>query len=207
MSFRKHPGARLKRPFILGLTGSIGMGKSTAAKMFEREGVPVFDADAEVHRLQGRGGALVAAIEARFPGTTGPNGVDRQKLGAKVLGNTHELAALEAIVHPVVAKAQRKFLMRHRARDVVILDIPLLFEKGGWRRVGAIAVVSAPAWMQTKRVMRRPGMTRAKLKAIRRLQVPDRVKRARADFVIETGRPKSATHRQVRAIASCFRAR
>lgn len=207
MSFRKHPGARLKRPFILGLTGSIGMGKSTAAKMFEREGVPIFDADAEVHRLQGPGGALVAAIEARFPGTTGPNGVDRQKLGAKVLGNTHELAALEAIVHPAVAKGQRKFLMRHRARDVVILDIPLLFEKGGWRRVGAIAVVSAPAWMQTKRVMRRPGMTRAKLKAIRRLQVPDRVKRSRADFVIETGRPKSATHRQVRAIASCFRAR
>lgn len=207
MSFRKHLGAKLKRPFILGLTGSIGMGKSTAAKMFEREGVPIFDADAEVHRLQGSGGALVAAIEARFPGTTGPKGVDRQKLGARVLGNTHELAALEAIVHPAVAKAQRKFLMRHRARDVVILDIPLLFEKGGWRKVGAIAVVSAPAWMQTKRVMRRPGMTRAKLKAIRRLQVPDRVKRARADFVIETGRPKSATHRQIRAIASCFRAR
>lgn len=207
MSFRRHPGAQLKRPFILGLTGSIGMGKSTAAKMFEREGVPVFDADAEVHRLQGPGGVLVAAIEARFPGTTGPKGVDRQKLGARVLGNTHELAALEAIVHPAVAKAQRKFLMRHRARDVVILDIPLLFEKGGWRKVGAIAVVSAPAWMQTKRVMRRPGMTRAKLKAIRRLQVPDRVKRARADFVIETGRPKSATHRQIRAIASCFRAR
>lgn len=207
MSFRKHPGAALKRPFILGLTGSIGMGKSTAAKMFEREGVPVFDADAEVHRLQGPGGALVAAIEARFPGTTGPNGVDRQKLGPRVLGNTHELAALESIVHPAVVKAQRKFLMRHRARDVVILDIPLLFEKGGWRRVGAIAVVSAPVWMQTKRVMRRPGMTRAKLKAIRHLQVPDRVKRARADFVIETGRPKSETHRQIRAIASCFRAR
>jgi dephospho-CoA kinase len=207
MSFRKHLGADLKRPFILGLTGSIGMGKSTAAKMFEREGVPVFDADAEVHRLQGPGGALVAAIEARFPGTTGSKGVDRQKLGARVLGNSHELAALEAIVHPAVAKAQRKFLMRHRARDVVILDIPLLFEKGGWRRVGAIAVVSAPVWMQTKRVLRRPGMTRAKLKAIRRLQVPDRVKRARADFVIETGRPKSATHRQIRAIASCFRAR
>ncbi|WP_374523914.1 dephospho-CoA kinase [Sphingopyxis sp.] len=207
MSRFGHPGARLRRPFILGLTGSIGMGKSTAAAMFEREGVPVFDADAEVHKLQGHGGALVAAIEERFPGTTGPNGVDRQKLGARVLGNTHELAALEAIVHPAVAKAQRKFLMRHRARDVVILDIPLLFEKGGWRRVGAIAVVSAPAWMQTKRVMRRPGMTRAKLKAIRRLQVPDRVKRARADFIIETGRPKSETHRQIRAIASCFRAR
>ena len=202
-----HPGARLRRPFILGLTGSIGMGKSTAAAMFEREGVPVFDADAEVHKLQGPGGALVDAIEARFPGTTGPGGVDRQKLGARVLGNTHELAALEAIVHPAVGREQKKFLMRHRARDVVILDVPLLFEKGGWRRVGAIAVVSAPLWMQTRRVMRRPGMTRAKLKAIRHLQVPDRVKRARADFVIETGRTKSETYRQIRAIASCFRAR
>ena len=207
MSFRKHPGARLKRPFILGLTGSIGMGKSTAAKMFEREGVPVFDADAEVHRLQGRGGALVAAIEARFPGTTGPGGVDRQKLGGHVLGNTHELAALEAIVHPAVGKAQKRFLARHRARELVVLDIPLLFEKGGWRKVGAVAVVSAPAWMQAKRVLRRRGMTHAKLKAIRRLQVPDRVKRARADFVIETGRPKSATRRQIRAITSCFRSR
>lgn len=207
MTHRPRPGSRLRRPFLIGLTGSIGMGKSTAAAMFEREGVPVFDADAEVHQLQGPGGALVAAIEARFPGTTGPGGVDRQKLGPLVLGNTHELAALEAIVHPAVAKAQRRFLMRHRARDVVVLDIPLLFEKGGWRKVGAIAVVSAPAWMQRKRVMRRPGMTAAKLKAIRRLQVPDRVKRARADFIIETGRPKSATHRQIRAIASCFRAR
>ena len=207
MSRRKHPGAALRRPFILGLTGSIGMGKSTASTMFEREGVPVFDADAEVYRLQGPGGALVPAIEDRFPGTTGPQGVDRQKLGSRVLGNTHELAALEAIVHPAVARAQKRFLMRHRARDVVVLDIPLLFEKGGWRKVGAIAVVSAPAWMQTKRVMRRPGMTYAKLKAIRHLQVPDRVKRARADFIIETGRPKSATHRQIRAIASCFRAR
>jgi len=207
MSHYKHPASRLRRPFLLGLTGSIGMGKSTAAKMFIAEGIPVFDADAEVHRLQGPGGALVAAIEARFPGTTGSNGVDRQKLGAQVLGNMHELAALEAIVHPAVGRAQKRFLARHRARDVVVLDVPLLFEKGGWRRVGAIAVVSAPAWMQRKRVMRRPGMTAAKLKAIRRLQVPDRVKRARADFIIETGRPKSATHRQIRAIASCFHAR
>ncbi|KTE45722.1 MULTISPECIES: dephospho-CoA kinase [unclassified Sphingopyxis] len=207
MSHFKRPASRLRRPFLLGLTGSIGMGKSTAAKMFEAEGIPVFDADAEVHRLQGPGGALVAAIEARFPGTTGPKGVDRHKLGAQVLGNTHELAALEAIVHPAVGRAQKRFLARHRARAVVILDIPLLFEKGGWRRVGAIAVVSAPAWMQRKRVMRRPGMTLAKLRAVRRLQVPDRVKRARADFIIETGRPKSATHRQIRAIASCFRAR
>ncbi|WP_260581639.1 dephospho-CoA kinase [Sphingopyxis sp. PET50] len=207
MSHYKRPASRLRRPFLLGLTGSIGMGKSTAAAMFEREGIPVFDADAEVHRLQGPGGALVAAIEARFPGTTGPQGVDRQKLGAQVLGNTHELAALEAIVHPAVGRAQKRFLAQNRARAVVVLDIPLLFEKGGWRRVGAIAVVSAPAWIQRKRVLRRPGMTFAKLKAIRRLQVPDRVKRARADFVIETGRPKSVTHRQIRAIASCFRAR
>ena len=207
MSHFKRPHLPLRRPFLLGLTGSIGMGKSTAAAMFEHEGVPVFDADAEVHRLQGPGGALVAAIEARFPGTTGPQGVDRQKLGRLVLGNTHELAALEAIVHPAVGKAQKRFLAANRARDVVVLDIPLLFEKGGWRRVGAIAVVSAPVWMQTKRVMRRAGMTRAKLKAIRHLQVPDRVKRARADFVIETGRPKSYTRRQIRAIASCFRAR
>ena len=207
MTHHKRLGSRLRRPFILGLTGSIGMGKSTAAMMFVREGVPVFDADAEVHRLQGPGGALVDAIEARFPGTTGPKGVDRQKLGALVLGNTHELAALEAIIHPAVGKAQKRFLAKHRARDVVVLDIPLLFEKGGWRKVGAIAIVSAPAWMQRKRVMRRPGMTGAKLKAIRRLQVPDRVKRARADFIIETGRPKSETHRQIRFIASCFRAR
>ena len=207
MTHHKRLGSRLRRPFILGLTGSIGMGKSTAAMMFEREGVPVFDADAEVHRLQGPGGALVAAIEGRFPGTTGPNGVDRQKLGARVLGNTHELAALEAIVHPAVGRAQKRFLARHRARDLVVLDIPLLFEKGGWRKVGAIAIVSAPAWMQRRRVMRRPGMTAAKLKAIRRLQVPDRVKRSRADFIIETGRPKSETHRQIRFIASCFHAR
>ena len=207
MTHHKRLGSRLRRPFILGLTGSIGMGKSTAAMMFEREGVPVFDADAEVHRLQGPGGALVDAIEARFPGTTGPNGVDRQKLGALVLGNTHELAALEAIVHPAVGRAQKRFLAENRARDVVVLDIPLLFEKGGWRKVGAIAVVSAPAWMQRRRVMRRPGMTAAKLKAIRRLQVADRIKRARADFIIETGRPKSETHRQIRFIASCFHAR
>jgi dephospho-CoA kinase len=124
-----------------------------------------------------------------------------------VLGNTHELAALEAIVHPAVGRAQKRFLARHRARDVVVLDIPLLFEKGGWRKVGAIAVVSSPAWMQRRRVMRRPGMTAAKLKAIRRLQVADRIKRARADFIIETGRPKSETHRQIRFIASCFHAR
>lgn len=197
----------MRRPFVIGLTGSIGMGKSTVAKMFIDEGIPVFDADAEVHRLQGPGGALVATIESRFPGTTGPNGVNRAELGRAVLENPRELAALEALVHPAVAFAQRAFLRRHRARRVVVLDIPLLFEKGGARKVGAIAVVSAPLWVQRRRVLARPGMTPNKFKTIRRLQVPDRVKRARADFVINTGRPKSVTRRQIHEIASCFRRR
>ena len=199
------PVSRLRRPFLLGLTGSIGMGKSAVAAMFRREGVPVFDADAIVHRLQGPGGAVLAAIEARFPGTTGPHGVDRAALGRRVLGNRHELAALEAIVHPAVAREQKRFLARHRARALVVLDVPLLFEKGGWRKVGAIAVVTAPAWVQRRRVLARPGMTAERLKAILRLQTPDRIKRARADYLIPTGCPKSVTRRHIRAIASCFR--
>jgi dephospho-CoA kinase len=197
--------SRKRRPFILGLTGSIGMGKSAVAKMFEAEGVPVFDADACVHRLQGPGGALVAAIERRFPGTTGPAGVDRAKLGPRVLGNRAELAALEHIVHPAVARERQRFLRRHAARALVVLDIPLLFEKRGWRSVGAIAVVSAPAWVQRRRVLARPGMSAAKFRAILRLQVPDHIKRARADFIIPTGHLKSGTREHVRAIVSCFR--
>lgn len=204
MTHYRRPASKLRRPFILGLTGSIGMGKSTAAAMFRRAHVPVFDADAEVHRLQGPGGALVAAIEARFPGTTGPNGVDRAALGAKVLGHREALHALEAIIHPAVARAQQLFLRRHRARPLVVLDIPLLFEKGGWRRVGAIAVVSAPLWVQRRRVLARPGMTAAKFRAIRRLQTPDRVKRARADFQIDTAQPKTAMRQEILRIISCF---
>ena len=205
MTLYPRPAARLRRPFLLGLTGSIGMGKSTAAAMFRATGVPVFDADAEVHRLQARGGAAVAAIAARFPGTTGKQGVDRAVLGTRVLANRAELAALEAIVHPLVARAQQRFLRRHRARPLVVLDIPLLFEKGGWQKVGAIAVVSAPLWVQRRRVLARPGMTTAKLRTIRRLQTPDRVKRARADFVIDTGRPKTMMRAQIKSIVSCFR--
>ncbi|NJS13889.1 MAG: dephospho-CoA kinase [Sphingopyxis sp.] len=205
MTHFPRPGSRLERPFILGLTGSIGMGKSTAAAMFRAQGVPVFDADAEVHRLQARGGALVAVIEKRFPGSTDGHGVNRAALGAIVLGNRAELAALEAIVHPAVARAQRQFLARHRARPLVVLDIPLLFEKGGWRRVGAIAVVSAPLWVQRRRVLARPGMTAAKFRAIRALQTADRVKRARADFLIDTGRPKAVMRAQIASIVSCFR--
>jgi dephospho-CoA kinase len=201
---RRRPGSKLRRPFILGLTGSIGMGKSTAAAMFARAHVPVFDADAEVHRLQGPGGALVGVIEQRWPGTTGSAGVDRAKLGAIVLANRAEMAALEAIIHPAVARAQQRFLARHRARPLVVLDIPLLFEKGGWRRVGAIAVVSAPGWIQRRRVLARPGMTAAKLRAIRLLQTPDRVKRARADFLIDSACPKTVMRQQILRIVSCF---
>lgn len=204
MTHYPRPASRLRRPFLLGLTGSIGMGKSTAAAMFEAARVPVFDADAEVHRLQARGGAAVAAIETHFPGTTGRDGVNRAALGARVLANRAELAALEAIIHPLVARAQQRFLRRHRSRPLVVLDIPLLFEKGGWRKVGAIAVVSAPLWVQRRRVLARRGMTEVKFRAIRRLQTPDRVKRAHADFLINTGRPKAVMRAQIKSIVSCF---
>jgi dephospho-CoA kinase len=191
----------------LGLTGSIGMGKSAVAAMFRRLGVPVFDADAAVHGLQGPGGALVAAIEARFPGSTGPAGVDRARLGAAVLGRPAELAALEAIVHPAVAAMRRAFLRRHRARRLVVLDIPLLFETRGERSVDAIVVVSAPVWVQRRRVLARPGMSAARFARIRALQTPDRVKRRRADHIIETARPRSATFAQVRRLVTCLSGR
>lgn len=191
----------------IGLTGSIGMGKSAVSKMFRRLGVPVFDADAEVHKLQGPGGALVARIEARFPGTTGPKGVDRQKLGATVLGKPDELRALERIVHPAVYHVRQHFLLQNRSRPMVVLDIPLLFEKGGAKQVDVTVVVSAPAFLQTRRVLRRPGMTAAKLKHIRHLQVPDHVKRQRADFVIDTGQSISETRGEVRRLIACLRHR
>jgi dephospho-CoA kinase len=191
----------------IGLTGSIGMGKSAVSSMFRRLGVPVFDADAEVHNLQGAGGALVAKIEARFPGTTGPKGVDRQKLGAAVLGKPDELRALERIVHPAVYHVRQHFLRRNRSRPMVVLDIPLLFEKGGAKQVGVTVVVSAPAFLQTRRVLRRPGMTAAKLKHIRNLQVPDHVKRQRADFVINTGQSMRETRAEVRRLITCLRHR
>jgi dephospho-CoA kinase len=191
----------------IGLTGSIGMGKSAVSSMFRRLGVPVFDADAEVHKLQGAGGALVAKIEARFPGTTGPKGVDRQKLGAAVLGKPDDLRALERIVHPAVYHVRQHFLRRNRSCTMVVLDIPLLFEKGGAKQVGVTVVVSAPAFLQTRRVLRRPGMTAAKLKHIRNLQVPDHVKRRRADFVINTGQSMRETRAEVRRLITCLRHR
>jgi dephospho-CoA kinase len=188
----------------IGLTGSIGMGKSSVSAMFACAGVPVFDADAEVHRLQGPGGALVSRIEARFPGSTGPRGVDRQKLGAMVLGKPEDLRALEHIIHPAVYRARQAFLRKHRSRALVVLDIPLLFEKGGSKQADRIVVVSAPLWMQRKRVLARPGMTRAKFARIKALQTPDHVKRARADVVIETGCLRSETARTVRTLITCL---
>jgi len=193
------------RPFRIGLTGSIGMGKSTVAQVFARAGVPAFDADAEVHRLQGPGGKLLGAIEARFPGTTGPQGVDRQKLGALVLGKPMELRALERIVHPAVHAARRAFLRRTGAHRMVLLDIPLLFETGGERQMDLVLVVSAPGFVQRRRVMRRPGMTLTRFHRLRDAQLPDRAKRARADRVISTAHPKWRTRADVVRLLACLR--
>ena len=189
---------------IVGLTGSIGMGKSTVAKMFADQGVPVFDADAVVHRLQGPEGALVAEIEAHFPGTTGQEGVKRTALAEAVLGEPEALRRLEALIHPAVAREREAFLAAHAAAPLVLLDIPLLFEKGGWDKVDAIVVVSAPAEAQRARVLARPGMTREKFDRIVALQTPDAEKRARADFVVATGGSLDETRAAVRAIIACL---
>jgi dephospho-CoA kinase len=188
----------------LGITGSIGMGKSTVAALFASEGVPVFDADAAVHRLQGPGGTLVAEIESHFPGTTGPEGVDRGTLAERVLGAPDELRRLEALVHPAVARERESFLTANGAAPLVVHDIPLLFEAGGWRQVDKIAVVSAPAEVQRARVLARPGMTADKLERILARQMPDEEKRARADFVIPTGGTLEETRQAVRRILACL---
>jgi dephospho-CoA kinase len=190
----------------IGLTGSIGMGKSTVAKMFVKAGVPLFDADAEVHRLQGKGGRLVAAIESAFPGTAKEHGIDRAVLSRYVLGDREALRRLERIVHPAVAESRRAFLRRYRSRPLIVLDIPLLFEKKGWRVVDTSVVVSAPAWKQARRVLARPNMNPLKLRHIRSLQVPDHIKRARADFVIDTGGTIERTRAQIRHLITCLRA-
>jgi dephospho-CoA kinase len=191
----------------LGLTGSIGMGKSTVAKMFADEGVPVFDADAEVHRLQGPEGALVAEIEAHFPGTTGADGVNRGALAERVLGEPEALRLLEALVHPAVAREREAFLARHAEAPLVVLDIPLLFEAGGWNEVDKIAVVSAAAEIQRARVLARSGMTPEKFERILARQMPDAEKRARADFVIPTDCEFEHTRDSVRRIVACLTGR
>jgi dephospho-CoA kinase len=180
---------------ILGLTGSIGMGKSTAAGMLRRLGVPVHDADAAVHRLTGPGGKAVPQVEAAFPGVTGPGGVDRMKLGAMVFKDPAALRRLVAILHPMVRADETRFLRRMAARrvPVVVLDIPLLYETGGERRCDAVIVVTAPAFLQRARVMGRKGMTEEKFRAILGKQVADAEKRRRADFVVDTGQGRLAT--------------
>jgi dephospho-CoA kinase len=186
------------------LTGSIGMGKSTVARMFEQAGIPVFDADAEVRRLQGRGGALVGPIGDRFPGTVVDGVLDRDRLAAVVLEDPAELAALEAIVHPAVQAAREAFIVRHGSAPLVLFEIPLLFETGGEGAFDKVIVVSAPADVQRSRVLDRTGMTDAKLGAILARQVPDQEKRSRADFVIDTGVDLSTTEAQVSDILACL---
>lgn len=188
----------------LGLTGSIGMGKSTVSRMFAEEGVPVFDADAVVHRLEGPDGALVKAIEAAFPGTTGARGVDRGALAERVLAAPEALQRLEALVHPAVAREREAFLAEHAGAPVVVLDIPLLFEKGGAEQVDKIAVVSADPEIQRVRTLARPGMTAEKLLRILGHQLPDAEKRARADFVIPTDCSIEETRASVRRILACL---
>jgi dephospho-CoA kinase len=192
---------------VLGLTGSIGMGKSTVAAMFAEAGVPVFDADAEVHKLQGPDGEAVAAIEAEFPDTTGESGVNRTALREAVMADPTAFARLEAILHPAVAEKREAFLAANRDQPLVVLDVPLLFEAGGWRHVDKIAVVSAPADVQRERVLARPGMTAARFGAILARQLPDAEKRARADFVIPTGGTIDATRTKVRNVIACLTGR
>jgi len=186
--------------FILGLTGSIGMGKSATAKMFADEGVPVHDADAVVHRLYE--GEATPLIEAAFPGTTSGGTVDRTRLGQRVLGDKEAIARLEQIVHPLVTKAREQFLAEanRSGATVAVLDVPLLLETGGDKRCDAVVVVSAPADVQRARAFARPGMSEDKLAAILAKQMPDAEKRARADFVVDTSRGFDAARAQVREI-------
>ena len=186
--------------FILGLTGSLGMGKSATAKMFAEEGVPVHDADAVVHRLYD--GEATGAIEAAFPGTTQDGKVDREKLGKRVLGDAAAIKRLEQIVHPLVGAASARFLTEaeRKGAPVAVLDVPLLFETGGDARCDAVVVVSAPADVQRTRAFERPGMSEGKLAAILAKQMPDEEKRARADFVVDTSKGFDAARAQVRDI-------
>lgn len=191
--------------FILGLTGSIGMGKTATTKMFAEEGVPVHDADAVVHELYA--GDAAPLVEAAFPGTTADGKVDRVKLGARVIGNADAINRLERLVHPLVSEARDRFLGQavRDGADVAVLDIPLLYETGGEKLCDAVVVVSAPADMQRTRALERPGMTQEKLAAIIARQMPDAEKCARADFVVDTSKGFDAARAQVRDILAQVR--
>ena len=192
---------------LIGLTGSIGMGKSTTAKLFADEGVPIYDADAAVHALYTKGGAAVAPVEAAFAGTVIDGAIDRERLSAQVLGKPEAMKTLEQIVHPLVAQSRIDFLKAASASgaDLAILDIPLLFETGGEAHMDAVIVVSAPADLQRQRVLERPGMTDEKLQAILARQTPDADKRARAHFVIDTAQGLDPARKQVQAVLASLR--
>ena len=187
---------------IVGLTGSIGMGKSETAKMFRALGIAVYDADAAVHQIYAPGGAAVAPLEQAFPGVTGDNGVDREQLAKRVLGDGEALKKLERIVHPLVGLEQQKFLQQQAdaGADIVVIDVPLLYETGGEKRVDCVVVVSAPYELQRQRVLARPGQSEEKFQAILAKQVSDAEKRRRADFVIESDKGLEAALEQVKAI-------
>jgi len=193
---------------VVGLTGSIGMGKSATAAMFAEAGAPVYDADAEVRRLYAPGGGAVAKVEAAFPGVVVDGAVDRGRLGERVLGDPEALARLNGIVHPLMGEARAEFFRaaREGGAEVVVLDIPLLFETGGERNVDKVVVVSAPEALQRERVLARPGVTAAKLAAILAAQTPDAEKRARADFVVDTSQGFDHAREQVKAILAALRA-
>jgi dephospho-CoA kinase len=188
----------------IALTGSIGMGKSTVAKMFEREGVPVFDADAVVRQLQGPGGGLVEKIGELFPGCVRCGTLDRDCLAEIVLSDREKLVLLEGIVHPAVRDARETFIARHPNSPALVFEIPLLFETGGEKEFDKVVVVSAPPAVQLARVLERPGMGVEKLQSILERQMSDQEKRARADFVIDTGADLSTTESQVRDILACL---
>ncbi len=194
---------------LIGLTGSIGMGKSETAKMFARLGVPVYDADAAVHALYAKDGAAVAPIAAVFPSAVIDGAVDRQELSRAVLGLPDEMKKLEAIVHPLVGRAQLEFLKEAQAEGhhAVVLDIPLLYETGGEKRVDVVVVVSAPYHVQEARVLARPGMDMAKFAAIHAKQVPDEEKRRRADFIIDTDNGLDHAFAQVKSVIAALRTR
>lgn len=196
-----------KRPLVIGLTGSIGMGKSTTADLFRAAGVPVYDSDRAVHEIYR--GPAAARIEDMFPGTTVDGAVDRARLAARVLGDAEALRRLEALVHPLVAAGRDEFLERCRraGEDVVVFDIPLLFEIGAEKEVDVVVVVSAPPDVQRARVLSRPGMTEEKFAAILAKQTPDAEKRARADFIVHSDRGLDSARSQVRLILDELAAR
>jgi dephospho-CoA kinase len=191
----------------IGLTGSIGMGKSTTAAMFAAEGAPVYDADAEVHKLQGVGGAAVEAIAAAFPGSVKDGAVDRQALGAAVFGKPEELQKLNGVIYPLLGEGRAKFFAEAEANgaEMVVLDIPMLFETGGEARMDAVVVVTAPEHVQRERVLARPGYDTGRLDAILARQMHDREKRARAHFIVDTGEGLEAARRQVREIIAVLK--